>query len=191
MADALMHLHLPLPHLPKLSRPRLHLSKRHREEALPDDGDDPAAPLGAEKDDDDTCMPAVQRVQAEASEAYRLFNLPSSEVRRSPLAVLPRLDCASRQSWGQASRVCWLRLGRERSQGQYDDGDCAADNKQDVAQDYIDGFECSLQESYVALLGRLSVFREHLGFHSSWPFDYVVTLVIPLKVCHNQVGLCQ
>ena len=51
-----------------------------------------------------------------------------------------------------------------------------------VAQEYIDSFDCGLQESYVALMGRLSVFSGHLGFHSSWPFGYVMTLVIPLKV---------
>jgi len=51
-----------------------------------------------------------------------------------------------------------------------------------VAQDYIDSFDCGLQESHVVVMGRLSVFRWHLGFHSSGPFDYVRTLVIPFKV---------
>ncbi len=51
-----------------------------------------------------------------------------------------------------------------------------------VSQDYIDSFDCGLQESHVVVMGRLSVFRWHLGFHSSGPFDYVRTLIIPFKV---------
>ena len=50
-----------------------------------------------------------------------------------------------------------------------------------MAQDYIDSFDCALQEMYVALMGRLSVFRTHLGFHSTWPFEYTMTLLVPLE----------
>ena len=80
MADKLLH--LPLPHLPKLHRPKLHIKKHRRREAVSDTAGDATVAPGAEDayDDNDQCMPAVQRVQAEASEASQLFNLPKSEV---------------------------------------------------------------------------------------------------------------
>ncbi len=89
MADKLLH--LPLPHLPKLHRPHLHLSKRHRRRDRSEDADETAAEQGAEdaQDDYDECMPAVQRVKAEASEASQLFQLPNSEVCPPSLLACP------------------------------------------------------------------------------------------------------
>ena len=177
MADK--RLHLPLPHLPKLHRPHLHLRKHHRKRDRSEDADESAAERGAEdtQDDYDECMPAVQRVKAEASEASHLFKLPNSEVCRPPA-----VHVTSPLSDQQNAELVALTVSNQGCDPRSYKAALTVEDAGNVVQDYIDSFDCGLQESHVVVMGRLSVFRWHLGFHSSGPFEYVRTLIIPFKV---------
>ena len=186
MTDKL-HLHLPKPHFPKLHRPRLKLKRHHRH--VHDDQDDAVGSLTAaahpvrpedEKDENgDEPMPAVQRMQAEADDLIALFNLPNGEVHCSSLSPHP---CTSALIM-HASDACQCPVPSQPPVAACTDVPCPLDScPSPSSQVYIDGFDCGLQERYALMLGRLSVFAGHLGFHSESPFGYLKTLLIPWEV---------